>query len=181
MSLKSFKTPFLVSEWKEVFTTRSCLSVAFLLPCGCHDDYKLSVTENGSVLQVRVTWPEPMTNVRVLHHLWLVLEKGSRVSKDHGKLGGFETALRALRQSPQDPVHSFCTINLPFKVETQIEEEALCWPELGVYIVYAELKEALDLYTSTSSVKKKFKVMSQVEDAAAAGPSEISGVTPVPL
>lgn len=166
-----------MSEWKETFTTRGCLSIAFLLPCGCHNDYKMSVIDNGSLLQVRVVWPEPLTNVRMLHHLWLVLEEGRRVSKDHAKLGGFETALRALRVSPQERVHSFCNITLPFKVETLVEEEPLFWPELGVYIVYAELKEALDLYTSTTSAKKRFKVMTQVQASAPPGASIVSSVT----
>lgn len=55
LGAKMLKTPFLISDWRETFTNGGCLSFAFLLPCDCHKDYKLSVTNNGNNFQVQIT------------------------------------------------------------------------------------------------------------------------------
>jgi len=68
--------------------TRSCLAVAILLPSGVHADYRINVIQGSSILQLKVVWPNVLSNVRELHRLWLVMENGRRVSRDHSKLVG---------------------------------------------------------------------------------------------
>jgi len=83
----SFSPLFLISEWNETFTTRKCLSVAVNLPSGTHQNYQLAIVDSSATLQLRVHWPAAMGDVKTLHHLWLVVEEGRRVSRDHAKLG----------------------------------------------------------------------------------------------
>lgn len=100
----SFQPLYLISQWQDV-TTRKCLSVVVNLPSGVNNNFTLTVMDAGKVLQLMVNWPSQMTNLRTLHHLWLVLEGGAKVSDQPPKLGSFETALRSLRTSRNEHVN----------------------------------------------------------------------------
>jgi len=134
---KNYFTPFyLVSEWSEKFTTRKCLFVAIDLSSGTHEDYDLAVVDNGNCLQLRVCWLSPMGNVKKLHHLWLAVEGGRRVSHDHSKTGGSEKSLREKRQSASEKVVSTAMIRLPFRVETEVSHEPLRWSGWNTSVLY---------------------------------------------
>jgi len=142
----SFSPLFLISEWNETFTTRKCLSVAVNLPSGTHQNYQLAIVDSGATLQLRVHWPAAMGDVKTLHHLWLVVEEGRRVSKDHAKLGGFEKALREKRTSADELFISTPLIRLPFPVETEINHEPLHWSDSNTFVLYIDLRAARDTY-----------------------------------
>lgn len=154
----SFKPLHLISYWKETFTTRQCISAVILLQSGI-DEYKLQVIDDGTMLQLTVTWPTQMTDVRVLHHCWLNMNRSEYITEHHPKIGGFETALRRLRASVGEDIKSIANISLPCAVETTIDEEPLLWEDSGVRILYVDMKAAIDAY-ATSRPKKIFKSMS---------------------
>ena len=158
MGVGSFKPLYLISKWKESLTTRQCLSIAILFPSGVNENFKLQITENGLCLQIEVTWPYSLTDVAELHSLWLVMERHRGVTEEHPKLGGFETAMRLLRETRSSPIKSVANIPLPFKVETEVTVEALYFDDCSC-IAYVDLKSALDRYSNTTK-KLKFKRVS---------------------
>lgn len=107
-----FNPLYLVSEWTEPLTTRARVAVAILLLSGVRKDafgkhmYRLEVIDGESILQLRDAWPAEMTNVCILHTLWLVVQKEIKVSEHHPKLGGFESLLWRLRSERTNNVFS---------------------------------------------------------------------------
>jgi len=113
------------------------------------------------VLTLTVNWPTPLRDVKLLHHLWLVVQEGKIISQDHSKIGGFEKALRAKRSTAGAEVCSVARIPLPFKVETEVDHEPLFWSGSGTYVLYANLKSALDGY-SGHTPSKAFRDMTVI-------------------
>lgn len=174
LAQSAFKPLYLISSWRETFTTRQCLSAAILLPSGI-DTYKIRVVDDGMMLQLTVTWPKAMTDIRMLHHYWLVLQNSNTISEQHPKIGGFEECLRKRRPTMDDDVLSVANIPLPCAVETTIEEEPLWWEDSGVRIVYVDMKSALDAYSSAQPTKR-FKSMTNKAAQEAIATGSTSGI-----
>jgi len=98
-------------------------------------------------------------DVKTLHHLWLVVEEGRRVSRDDAKLGGFEKALREKRTSAGQFIISTGLIRLPFPVETEITDEPQHWSDSNTSVFYGDLPAARDIFSGAVG-QKSFKDIS---------------------
>ena len=66
-----FKSLYMVSAWKEPGSMTNCAYVAVGLPSGVgRVDFPFRVVDEGSFLEVRVTWPAALTNVLSIHRNW---------------------------------------------------------------------------------------------------------------
>lgn len=139
------KSLHLISIWKEASTLRSCLTVAIVLPSGVSNGtWSVRVAEEGLSLIVKVAWPVPLTNVRVLHKKWL---SSNQMAPCHPCITGFEEALQRLRTHMNDKIISNATIYLPERVETHIyDKQNLRFNDHGADIVYVSLKASSKLY-----------------------------------
>lgn len=152
-STNSWSPINLVSQWMDPLTTRMCLSAAILLPSGVggrDHDYKVRVVDRGTALLVSIRWPTPITNVPLLHQLWMNTSRRDRMTSFHPKLGGFEMALRQLRSTMEDEVWVSARIVLPFAVETELVITPLFWRDLEVRLIYLDARAAQDEYTTTT-------------------------------
>jgi len=113
-----------------------------------------------------------MSDVKTLHHLWLVVEQGRRVSQDHAKVGGFEKALREKRTAAGEFVVSTAVIRLPFRVETEIAHEPLHWSASNTYVLYVDLRPARDMYLGAAG----YEALNHMSSAAK-GDGEQAGNT----
>lgn len=97
-----FKPLYFVSEWTEALTTRECVAVAIVLPSGVGRDdarkpmYWLEVNDGGCTLELLVKWQSEMTDVRILHTFWLVLQREKKISEHHMKITLISVNLKEL-------------------------------------------------------------------------------------
>lgn len=54
-----FRRTSMIYEWRENTMSRACLTIAVLLQPGV-EKWKLRALDEGTMLQVRITWPEKM-------------------------------------------------------------------------------------------------------------------------
>lgn len=59
------------------------------------------------------------------HHAEKIPFVEGKISLDHPKIGGFQTALHRLRPSINDVLSPILNITLPYPVETEIDNEQL--------------------------------------------------------
>ncbi len=76
----------------------------------------MSVTDDGKFLKLSVVWPLELTNMNLLHKVWL--ERDETSSNFIARLMSFKSFLRSLRKSIQDEIRSTYTFRLPIVVKT---------------------------------------------------------------
>lgn len=151
-----FKPLNIVGVWEEPGTKTKRISVVIVLPSGVNKhDFSLSVPDSGRMLELRVTWPDPLVNLRELHQKWLrPLDASSSLSEPftmfHPKVLALEDALKKKREHANDIVSSTARIPLPFAVQTHIEAKSnLFFKSTGTKILYVELKAMAESYGVT--------------------------------
>ena len=117
--------------------TRSTFRLVVVREC------RVSVKEDGTVLELEVTWPSLHSNVLAMHRKWL---KSGAISLDHPKLTGFEEHLSMLRAHVSDSITSSCQIILPIQVQMAPDAVHLIGDAIGTRVVYVELKAHVDDY-----------------------------------
>lgn len=130
--------------WQEPRTTRDCISVAIILPSGVGPgNFKVQVAEAGDCIDLTVTWPDVLTDARLLHKKWLVTDE---ISDVHPKILGFEASLKRMRKSCDDNVFSKARIGLPITVESHIEKFNIGWRDNDTRVLYLDLKALAEDY-----------------------------------
>lgn len=59
----------------------------------------------------------------LLHRNWLLTKVAERRNCNRSKLIGFETLLKSYRSHNRDSTETFSRVNLPFQLQTQIDEK----------------------------------------------------------
>lgn len=114
----------MISEWIEPGTTTKRLTVAILLPSGVlSGQFAVRVADDGCALEISITWPNPMVELKMLHRKWLQADGSDRIEVYHPKLIGFERFLKSYRTRSTDKIESTARINLPYQVQTHISEK----------------------------------------------------------
>ncbi|KAI0558466.1 hypothetical protein FGB62_209g05 [Gracilaria domingensis] len=103
-----FKPIWLLSEWEHDESTIKHISLVVLFPSSVHENHIVpQVVDDGYVLELKVQWPTPMTNMAVLRKKWLS-KQFQAMLKYHPVILGFNRTLKALRESTSDCVYSIC-------------------------------------------------------------------------
>ena len=126
----SFRPIFNFSLWRDR-TSLKRLSYAINLPSGCGKGmFRVSVKEDGTVLELEVTWPS--------------LSKPPFKCPRHApKMGQVR---RHLSAHVSDSITSCCQIILPIQVQMQPDTVHLLGDANGTRVVYVELKAHVDDY-----------------------------------
>ena len=151
-----FKPLYLVGVWEEPATKTKRINVVIVLPSGIDkNDFALSVSEGGKLLQLQVTWPDPIVSLELLHQKWLRNSGGTQkvqFTMFHPAVLSLEDALKARRERANDFVVSTARIPLPFPVQTHIEGQSnLFFKETSTKIVYVELKAMVESYAVSNN------------------------------
>ena len=119
----SFEPLHLLAEWEHPIHKTKMVTVAVLLPSGVSTGaWHTSVESGGSVLELTVSWPVSLLDMKVLHSKWLHPKGGydGTFSQFHPQFLALENALRGLRDRVTDGIESTALFPLPFPVETHI-------------------------------------------------------------
>lgn len=111
---------YIISVWVETGTTTKRLTVAILLPSGfliC--ELLVRVPENGCALEMKINWPDPLFNIKTLHHKWEQSTGSDLIDERHLKLIGFKRFSKTYRGRSSCRVDSTSRINFLFQVQTQ--------------------------------------------------------------
>lgn len=86
---------FSISDWVELATTTHRLTIAILLISGVSlGDFLVRISKDGNTLTIIVRRPDPLVNLKYLHHKWLFSNGSDRNEKCHSILIVFENFLR---------------------------------------------------------------------------------------
>lgn len=149
MSLADNSQPLhIFSDLVEPETTTKRLTVAILLLSDVlSGEFFLHAAEDGCGLDVTMSWPEPLINLKVLNRIWLQSDRFDRIEKYYPKLIGFKQILTSHRARSSDNVKTTSRISFPFQIQFQISHKySLAWFDRLAKLVYVELREQGDLY-----------------------------------
>lgn len=93
-----FKHLHLSSQWVEPGTKTRCLSLAIFLPCGVGSgDFSVHVVDGGLEIELCVTWPRGLRDLKSMHKKWLNGLGPTRLEFYLPKFIELETVLKSYR------------------------------------------------------------------------------------
>ena len=107
---------YIISQWKNSKTLEKFIDLFILLPSGItrNDQYKISVSECGMVLNVSFVWPPIFSKVDLLTKI--AMKHDDKIHEEHPLVLGMTEALAELKDNVNDAVVSEHIIALPFPV-----------------------------------------------------------------
>lgn len=161
-NVPTFNPICIPSEWIEPGTTTRRTSLAILLPSGVGPgDFSLRVLPGGRLLEIKVDYPKPISDLSILHKRWLdsTNTAGDRIEKYHPRILGFEASLKARRKSLSDNISGVSYIVLTYPVMTHIDQSwNLGWTDNDARVVYVDLKADSDNYGTVKN-EKAFEIV----------------------
>ena len=136
--VQSFAPIHAMSEWQNEDCMR-VFSVAILLPSGLNDKNhsKVGVTDCGSKLEVKIMWPQMLTDVSLLHVCWNRIS--ATIPMSHPKIVGFHSFFKTLCKRDADQIFSVGHVDLPALVNKVIKSITRIGDRNGTRIVCVEL------------------------------------------
>ncbi|KAI0559096.1 hypothetical protein FGB62_169g34 [Gracilaria domingensis] len=129
------------------------LQFLFCYVCVTKSDLCSQVVNPGMIFELVIDWPEVMTNPKALFKGDLEKQFHALMSY-HPKMGGFHRAMRELREKESDKVKSFCHIDLPFAVETDVRQKKVLNFGEGLRVLYVELRAPDNKYVDTDDIEE---------------------------
>lgn len=157
-TVMEFKPLHIQGQWKEPGTTTDICSISIILPAGVGKGaFLLKVTENGTVLELKVDWPRCLSDVHVMYRKWLDETGDDGFTEYHPRVVAMDNALKALRSHARQKIKSVTKFSLPFPVRKDIHGQTNLAFE-DARMVYVELKAITSDYAETHD-NQEFEVM----------------------
>lgn len=129
-SKQAFNPLSLQSQWVEPGSTTKIVTVAMVHPTGVgKGQFDVKVPVGGRDVDLMVMFPEPSSNLRMLHQKWVEYSReGGKMQMYHRKMLGFEASLKQFRKHYNENIEAAACIAFPFPMQHHIaKRDNLGW------------------------------------------------------